>query len=568
MSDGGFAKEEIDAALQHVLAWPEIARSGQLAKFLSYIVERKLRGDAQSIKAYSIAVDVFGRPANFDPQADPIVRVQARRLRALLSQFYREEGAEDAVRITLPTGRYVPEFVRRAEETTPTELSDQPIYPTRWGGLSVSWYMLAALTLGLAVLAIGLSSLGARQEAEMRNAGLVVPPTVLVAEFQSLSGEITDLGMAAGLPIALVNDLNQFEMISAEYGGSSGAVSSDGHDYVLSGIARREADALQYSAILTETESGDVVWNQTIALTGNDARREDVLGYVADRLSMILGNPRGPLHRRARDLLEAQPALADAGSLYLCRVLFDLYREAATTEAGRRALTCLEGLGAEQAVDGAALAAMASLTAEDVGEPALDQDERLAQASALLAQAAEASPISAFVWEQRARVLEVTGQDALAEAAYSTASQINPANSDVIAARARHLAFIGRLDIAVRLMTPVMQDSPAPPPWYFCVPTLEAIRLGDYALAIDNAAIYAEVDKELGPILAVMAGQGLGDRTIVNAYLPRVLDQASFRAAGILTQLRQRISDETLLRDIRVALLSAGVPAGALNAPF
>jgi hypothetical protein len=100
----------VRAALDELLRWEELVRSPQLAKFLSHIVEAKLRGEADSIKAYSIAVDVFGRPASFDPQVDPIVRVQARRLRGLLQEFDRQRLGRSATRITLPVGRYVPEF--------------------------------------------------------------------------------------------------------------------------------------------------------------------------------------------------------------------------------------------------------------------------------------------------------------------------------------------------------------------------------------------------------------------------------------------------------------------------
>ena len=107
----GLPSERIVAALEELLAWPVIARSPQLAGFLRYIVEATLRGEEGGIKAYSIAVDVFGRPATFDPQSDPIVRVQARRLRSLLDQYYAEGNGSAGVQIRLPVGRYVPEFV-------------------------------------------------------------------------------------------------------------------------------------------------------------------------------------------------------------------------------------------------------------------------------------------------------------------------------------------------------------------------------------------------------------------------------------------------------------------------
>ena len=68
-------------------------------------VEKTLAGDEGSIKAYSVAVDVFGRPQSFDPQSDPIVRVQARRLRTLLEQFYESGEARSAVAIDFRSPR-------------------------------------------------------------------------------------------------------------------------------------------------------------------------------------------------------------------------------------------------------------------------------------------------------------------------------------------------------------------------------------------------------------------------------------------------------------------------------
>lgn len=107
---GAPAAYEVRRALTELLGWQPLARSPQLAGFLEYVVEKALTGEESAVKAYSIAVDVFGRPHSFDPQSDPIVRVQARRLRTLLDQYYAEGGGTGGVRIVLPVGRYVPIF--------------------------------------------------------------------------------------------------------------------------------------------------------------------------------------------------------------------------------------------------------------------------------------------------------------------------------------------------------------------------------------------------------------------------------------------------------------------------
>ena len=133
MTAGEPTAVEVETVLEELLVWDALARSPQLARFLQYVVEKTLAGDAASIKAYSIAVDVFGRPQDFDPQNDPIVRVQARRLRTLLDQYYAEEGAEARVRISLPVGRYVPTFEWR-DPSAETLVTPSPAVPAEDAG--------------------------------------------------------------------------------------------------------------------------------------------------------------------------------------------------------------------------------------------------------------------------------------------------------------------------------------------------------------------------------------------------------------------------------------------------
>lgn len=71
------------------------------------LVTKVLRAEEDEIKEYFLAVEVFGRE-NFDPRIDTIVRVQARRLRLKLQEYYRTEGQYDTVRIDIPKGSYVP----------------------------------------------------------------------------------------------------------------------------------------------------------------------------------------------------------------------------------------------------------------------------------------------------------------------------------------------------------------------------------------------------------------------------------------------------------------------------
>jgi len=99
-------------ALRLVLDSEEFRASQQLSAFLTFSVGRTLEGRGATLKAYTIATEVFRRGPDFDPQIDPIVRVEATRLRRALERFYGGGGADHPVRIVLPRGSYAVSFER------------------------------------------------------------------------------------------------------------------------------------------------------------------------------------------------------------------------------------------------------------------------------------------------------------------------------------------------------------------------------------------------------------------------------------------------------------------------
>src|SRR5690606_34115292 len=101
---------EIHRELETILKSATFAASQRSSQFLGYIVERSLEGKGADLKEYAIALEVFDRPPSFDPRIDTIVRVQARRLRNRLSEYYAGEGLTDSIVIELPKGAYAPVF--------------------------------------------------------------------------------------------------------------------------------------------------------------------------------------------------------------------------------------------------------------------------------------------------------------------------------------------------------------------------------------------------------------------------------------------------------------------------
>jgi len=103
----------IKEQLETILSSSELGSAPSLQRFLRYVVEETLAGRVDSLKEYSIGASVFARGEDFNPRVDPIVRVQARNVRARLEQYYAGPGARDRVIIDLPKGAYVPVFRER-----------------------------------------------------------------------------------------------------------------------------------------------------------------------------------------------------------------------------------------------------------------------------------------------------------------------------------------------------------------------------------------------------------------------------------------------------------------------
>ncbi|MET2828403.1 tetratricopeptide repeat protein [Mesorhizobium shangrilense] len=110
--------------LEFLLLDPRFHCSDRNKRFLRCVSEELFAGRESALKAYCIAVDVFGRPSSFDASTDPIVRIEATRLRSALTHYYESSGRDRDISIELPKGRYVPVFSRQARDTS--ERCDRP----------------------------------------------------------------------------------------------------------------------------------------------------------------------------------------------------------------------------------------------------------------------------------------------------------------------------------------------------------------------------------------------------------------------------------------------------------
>jgi len=124
--------DEVRAELERILCSQALGGSDQLKRLLRLVVERTLNGRPELLKEYNLGLEVFQRPPDYDPKIDPIVRVQARRLRSKLDEYYASEGADASVVIHIPKGAYMPVFEARKSAAPAPDIKTVPdIKPTR-----------------------------------------------------------------------------------------------------------------------------------------------------------------------------------------------------------------------------------------------------------------------------------------------------------------------------------------------------------------------------------------------------------------------------------------------------
>src|SRR6478735_8218754 len=103
----------VKAELELILSTKVFKQSYVLSSFLRYVVIETLQEKPNEIKEYSIAVKALGKPSDFNPQLDAVIRIHAGRLRRILHEYYSGEGSNNPMVILMQKGSYIPEFVLR-----------------------------------------------------------------------------------------------------------------------------------------------------------------------------------------------------------------------------------------------------------------------------------------------------------------------------------------------------------------------------------------------------------------------------------------------------------------------
>lgn len=250
--------------LARILASATFQQVNRLRRFLSFVVLESLAGRSDELKEYVVGTQVFEKEASFDPRSDPVVRVQARRLRARLARYYAEEGQADEIVIDLPKGGYAPVFSRRKPASSPRR------------------------SLSTAIVS--------------RNTVSVLP-----FSDHSASGELESFckGLREEIVHHLTSLANLRVLVNVETDSANranGLLNASGAAVIVTGSVRTAGEKMRVTAQLLDGASGCYLWSSVIDGTASDTLelQERVAEAVAAKIkaelvdvsSTILSRPR------------------------------------------------------------------------------------------------------------------------------------------------------------------------------------------------------------------------------------------------------------------------------------
>ena len=146
-------REEVDRILNNRL----FQRSDRLSRFLRYVVEQSLSGRAAELKEQVLAAELYARGDDFDPAADPIVRVDARRLRDKLREYYAELPSEPVL-IALPKGSYAPVYQWNTSVALKEANASRPIGTQAPHDVLRRWWPALVLAAAVSVIGVAITS--------------------------------------------------------------------------------------------------------------------------------------------------------------------------------------------------------------------------------------------------------------------------------------------------------------------------------------------------------------------------------------------------------------------------
>ncbi|RUM23343.1 hypothetical protein EFQ99_22115 [Rhizobium vallis] len=548
---------EARAELERLLSDSRFRVTERQKDILRYLAERRFNGCEEGVKAYSLAVDVLGRPSGFDASIDPIVRIEISRLRSALDAYYQAFGAADNVTIHIPKGMYIALFPGTliphgpedeihtgsepaVESRPPVLMPEAPVQPVR----PRNGIRLAAVAAGL-VVAIGAVAgvkLFVQRPAMTKKPTVYVMMTAAEAGMQREASQTRDTLMTA---------LTQFTTLTIAKPGYSHVRSGarSGRSYEIDMKYYADADDRSIWWQIADSETGDLLKSGLEKVDVSGKSPASVREEMAAGLAQHFAATRGVINS-----IEIHDSPDDAlGNACILRAEYALDEGGA--DRVTRSRDCLEQSLAAAPGDPDARALLSRVLLAGKGA-SLDPAVR-SRAMELAKSAVSSAPMS-----DRAQVALMAaqfsaGRTEAAVQAGNRAVELNPNNGDAAAKLALVLYLSGYKDAGVAMARDAGRFVETAPRDAMLVRALDAYRTGRYS----EASLLAEQINCTDFMVATLRAAALGQLSSPEAH--ERLSEIRSKDPAFERTFHDRVASWRLQPDIAAELEAGLIKAGA-----
>ncbi len=517
------AAEPVRAQLDRILGSAEFHATDRLRAMLRFVVEQQLEGHGQRLHGYSIAVEVFGRSTDFDATHDPVVRVEARRLRAALERYYLTAGSSDPVLIEIPKGGYVPVFSAR------TAHSDR----SRPGGFDVG------RRPRLAVMPLEVMPTDDHQQAFA--SGLTEELVTELTRFQDLA-----VVSCQPLPAAAAN-LGRPEDLARQLEAR----------FLLCGAVRRDPDSIKVSARLSDVREDRQIWAESFTrpaaaselISTQEQIAEAVVGSIAGAFGIISRH----LSSESRKKRPAELATYEAMLRYYSHQMDP------RPESARACFTALQAAAEREPDYGAAWSALATLFAQMHTFDVPGFDHPLETALDFARRGVQLDPGSQLAHMVHAYSCHLAGDSrSFLEEARNTL-RLNPCSPYPVGAIGYFHAMRGEFSDGLPLIDRAIASTPNHPNWFHSAYVLEHLHEGDDEAALAATTLHQPFLEYWDDVATAAILGRMGRRAQAAPHLAR-LGQAKPDFAQRARELIERsLKSPTLVDLLLDGLRSAGL---------
>jgi TolB-like protein len=518
---------EVRDALARIVASEALRTSPQLVAFLGFVVETTQRGEANRIKAYTIAVEALGRAPDFDPELDSIVRVVAGRLRRALEHYYADAGIGDPILIDLPRGSYVPVFRRRLAMHEPAAAvvsrTDADAGTTRRPLVRRLWIPLTALAAAviasIALVAFPIKSertgspaASASVSVSRPSASLRPAPIIYFQPFDVIGDPPTGAFTIGRLLGKLGDAMVRFDGINVVTDGATATPPvepADWTQYRFGGSAEYHPDGTAtLSFRLVDASNGALYWSRMfdrLHLAGDPSATDEA---VVREVASAIAAPFGVVWARE---LSAHSNSRDPRRACVIDVV-EYWRQFIPAQH-ERVRQCLDRMVADDPTFASGFAGLAMVDLRDFyldiarpGEPpALDRALQAAlHAIKLKPDSARAYEILFVVWFARGEL----------DQAFATAEKavaLNPYDTNIIAEYGARLVAAGQIERGTAMLNAAAAQTVIQPVGFDFARFLGAYLAGDRATAQRYAAVIENDASLYGLLARALVGTMVGD---------------------------------------------------------